>query len=280
MPRPKKLPALTPFTAAGFGILSRYTVMPWEDEREYQTLYQALIAAHDPVGPTEVHLVEELAGVMWRKQRHRQAEAALYRKEMEGLSSGNDYQQKKIIRSALVGKAPSYIAQQVGAGGTALTVAIGGQGAELVAQEQAAKTIQRAHRVVEQINNGAKYREALALLPENLRDEYETEYLNETLTYTEGGEDIDFTYEEKPADLAHYLTHEAIPRLEETALLQTYADDIAEQVKGEAVHAGKLEALGKYELALDRKLERTLAVLLKMQEIRKGGTWKPAQAAE
>lgn len=41
-----------------------------------------------------------------------------------------------------------------------------------------------------------------------------------------------------------------------------------------AFNTNKLEALGKYEQALDRKMGRTLAVLLKMQEIRKGGAWK------
>jgi hypothetical protein len=44
------------------GVLSRYTVLPWEDETEYQMLLTALVAEHAPEGPTEEHLVEELAG--------------------------------------------------------------------------------------------------------------------------------------------------------------------------------------------------------------------------
>src|SRR3712207_5407 len=74
---------LTRFNALRHGVLSRYTVLPWEDAAEYSTLLEALGAEHQPKGPTEEHLVEEIAGVMWRKRRLRLAEAASMRK---GLS--------------------------------------------------------------------------------------------------------------------------------------------------------------------------------------------------
>ena len=73
---------VTRFNALRHGILSRYTVLPWEDEAEYQTLLGALVAEHAPVGPTEEHLVEELAGIIWRKRRLRMAEAAVYREKL------------------------------------------------------------------------------------------------------------------------------------------------------------------------------------------------------
>ncbi len=36
----------------------------------------ALIEEHQPAGMTEVHLVEELAGIIWRKRRVLQVEGA------------------------------------------------------------------------------------------------------------------------------------------------------------------------------------------------------------
>ena len=69
----------TRFNALRHGVLSRYVVLPWEDGTEYRTLLDALAAEHAPDGPTEEHLVEELAGIIWRKRRLRMAEAALYR---------------------------------------------------------------------------------------------------------------------------------------------------------------------------------------------------------
>src|SRR5258705_236687 len=75
---------LTRFNALRHGILSRYTVLPWEDADEYQAIVAALVAEHGPQGPTEEHLVEELAGILWRKRRLRLAEAAAHRRGLEG----------------------------------------------------------------------------------------------------------------------------------------------------------------------------------------------------
>lgn len=80
---PASSTAVTRFNALRHGVLSRYTVLPWEDRQEYQSVLDALVAEHQPVGPTEEHLVEELAGILWRKRRLRLAEMATYQ---HGLS--------------------------------------------------------------------------------------------------------------------------------------------------------------------------------------------------
>ena len=74
---------VTRFNALRHGVLSRYTVLPWEDAGEYRALVEALAAEHAPRGPTEEHLVEELAGLIWRKRRLRLAEAAAHRRGLE-----------------------------------------------------------------------------------------------------------------------------------------------------------------------------------------------------
>src|ERR1700758_4359769 len=78
---------LTRFNALRHGVLSRYTVLPWEDMGEYRTLVEALAAEHAPQGPTEEHLVEELAGILWRKRRLRLAEAAAHQHGLEDALS-------------------------------------------------------------------------------------------------------------------------------------------------------------------------------------------------
>jgi hypothetical protein len=75
---------ITRFNALRHGMLSRYTVLPWEDADEYRALVAALVAEHAPQGPTEEHLVEELAGILWRKRRLRLAEAAAHRRGLDG----------------------------------------------------------------------------------------------------------------------------------------------------------------------------------------------------
>ena len=43
---------LTRFNALRHGILSRYTVLPWEDAEEYRAVVAALVAEHTPQGAT------------------------------------------------------------------------------------------------------------------------------------------------------------------------------------------------------------------------------------
>ena len=45
---------------------------------------------------------------------------------------------------------------------------------------------------------------------------------------------------------------------------------IREQAFGEALDPDKLERLGRYEVHLDRKLERTPAMLLRLKDLRQG----------
>ena len=79
----------TRFNALRHGVLSRHTVLVWGNEAEYQALLAALVAEHEPNGVTEEHLVEELAGIIWRKRRVRMAEAAVYREKLR--RSASDY---------------------------------------------------------------------------------------------------------------------------------------------------------------------------------------------
>jgi hypothetical protein len=74
---------ITRFNALKHGVLSRYTVLPWEDPEEYRSLLTALTEEYVPSGPTEEHLVEEVAGIIWRKRRLRLAEAAAHRRGLE-----------------------------------------------------------------------------------------------------------------------------------------------------------------------------------------------------
>jgi hypothetical protein len=71
------------FNALRHGVLSRYTVLPWENAEEYTVLLEALVTEHEPKGPTEEHLVEELAGVIWRKRRLRLGESAAYHRALK-----------------------------------------------------------------------------------------------------------------------------------------------------------------------------------------------------
>src|SRR5260370_42688585 len=89
---------ITRFNALRHGVLSRYTVLPWENADEYQAIVAALVAEHAPQGPTEEHLVEEIAGILWRKRRLRLAEAAAHRRGLDGTLASY----RETLKGALV----------------------------------------------------------------------------------------------------------------------------------------------------------------------------------
>src|SRR6476660_1247097 len=100
---------VTRFNALRHGVLSRYTVLPWEDAGEYHDLLEALAAEHAPEGPTEEHLVEELAGILWRKRRLRLAEAAAHRRGLEGTLASY----RETVKVALVHLDPTGQSERV-----------------------------------------------------------------------------------------------------------------------------------------------------------------------
>jgi len=93
---------ITRFNALRHGVLSRYTVLPWEVADEYHALVAALVAEHVPQGPTEEHLVEELAGIVWRKRRLRLADTAAHvtrHHELEARTHQTKHNHSKALAS-------------------------------------------------------------------------------------------------------------------------------------------------------------------------------------
>src|SRR6516165_7331262 len=85
------------FNALRHGVLSAHTVLPGENKAEYEALLSALAQEHAPHGPTEEHLVEEIAGIIWRKRRLRLAEAASYRGGLETIANPSSSTVKRAL---------------------------------------------------------------------------------------------------------------------------------------------------------------------------------------
>lgn len=246
---------ITRFNALRHGILSRYTVLPWEDADEYRALVAALVAEHRPQGPTEEHLVEELAGILWRKRRLRLAEAAAHRRGLNGTLA----LYRDTVKMALVHLDTTDQTERV-------VDAIRATDADTEADirdigDDEAMT-RRALDLLGSRRNDA-YEVALEVLREDTRDWW-ADVLGGDL---EGGE------EAATADtmgLRRFLDGEVLPWLETRKKELANRPLIREQAFGEALDADKLERLGRYEVHLDRKLERMLAMLLRLKDLRQG----------
>lgn len=247
---------ITRFNALRHGILSRYTVLPWEDAGEYQGLLAALAAEHRPQGPTEEHLVEELAGILWRKRRLRLAEAAAHRCGLNAALS--PYQDT--VRTALVHLDAGAPIERVV---DAVCATDRDTEAEMGDMESDEAMTLRALALLDAGRTDA-YQAAVGVLRDDTRKWWADVLARNPTELREG---------EKPATrdakgLRRFIEDEVLPWFETRRKELANRHLIREQAFGESLDPDKLERLARYEVHLDRKLERTLAMLLRLKDLR------------
>ena len=234
------------YNAMTHGILSRYTVLSHENHADYESLLQSLMDEHQPAGATEQHLIEELASTIWRKRRVLQAEGARINK---GL--------KESSRNAMT-VFPAAAPFELGMTGKGSDIRdimdLKPEHVEAI-QHQAREDIAATSKASTILRKLGDYDRALeALMPET-REFWQSSVDKEEYTADAAG-------------LEAFIDEHVIPVLyqQEKSARHHYA--IVNQAIGEGFHAYKLEQISRYETHLDRKFERTLAMLVKLRELR------------
>lgn len=237
------------FNAMKHGILSKLAVLAHEDHAEFADLLAALIDEHQPVAITERHLIEELATIIWRKRRVLLAEGA---KINDGLNSaiGNP---KSIVPSA----APF----QHGLSGehSDLRNLLNDTPQELGDRQRGAeRNLSAARKAGEILRNGGAnaYQAARRALSPGSREWWDERIADEENEAT-------------AESLAAFLREELDPFCFGVLQEAQFAPAIKAQALGEGLQVYRLEKLSRYETHLDRKFERTLAMLLKLKELRR-----------
>ena len=238
------------FNAMKHGILSRLAVLAHEDQAEFSDLLAALLDEHQPAGMTERHLIEELATIIWRKRRVLLAEGA---KINEGL---------KCTLGSPKSVIPSAAPFQRGLSGEntdlrdLLEVTSEENAESLRSAELDLAAEQKAAAILRKGGANAYQKARRALIPES-RDWWDEHVADEEHPATADGL-ADFI-RESLEPICHRMVQEA--RLTPAIKAQTL---------GEGLQAHRLEKLNRYETHLDRKFERTLAMLLKLKSLRGG----------
>lgn len=244
------------FNATRHGVLSRYMVLPWEDGDEYGALLAVFRQEHAPQGPTEEHLVEELAGIVWRKRRLRLAEAAAHRR---GLHRAMD-SYKETARVAL-----AHLQSGEGTEGVGEAVRDTPAGTDEAMRDlKADEAMSRRALGLLDTRRNDRYEAALAALREDTRA-----WWADILTYEP--DDLDegqAPFAANPDDLRRFIESEVVPWYERRRTELANRPLIRDQAFGESLDASKLEVLARYEVHLDRKLERMLTMLLRLRELR------------
>jgi hypothetical protein len=238
------------------GVLSRHTVLPWEDIAEYQALLRALVAEHMPDGPTEEHLVEELAGVIWRKRRVRMAEASVFRRKLRHKAT--DYNgSEHIVGAALL---PLTGVSEARANIPCAIAATATETARDLRDVRRDQAMAQAALNILKAEGPDAYGCALAALRADTRGYWE-DCLSDP-------PDDGLTYRATADALMAWIRHHWREWFEDPLLELKHRDAIRDQALGIAYAADDLEVPARYEVHLDRKLERTLAMLIRLQEVR------------
>jgi hypothetical protein len=239
------------FNAMKHGILSRLTVLAHEDRAEFDDLLAALLEEHRPSGMTEQHLVEELAAIMWRKRRVLLAEGAAIN---QGLRSVVHSRHDSPVSSA----APfeSGLTREETDLPNLLTA---GDGDIAERRRQAALDLAATRKAATILRKGGAraYERARRTLIQDSRDWWD-DYVAEE-QYPATAEALEEFIRQSLEPICIRLDQEA--RLIPAIQLQTL---------GEGLQVNRLEKLNRYETHLDRKFERTLAMLLKLKQLRAG----------
>ena len=238
------------FNAMRHGILSRYTVLAHESVDDYQALLTALAEDHQPTGATQVHLVEELAGIIWRKRRVLQAEGASINQGLKG--SARDAE--RVIPAA----APFEMG--LSGKGTDIRDLVGLTPQEVSQRQHDSQhdldATRKAAAILRRGGSTAHERALRALLPDS-RDWWRDSVGDKEFVETADG-------------LAEFIRKRLEPFCVQAEKEARHHEAIKAQAMGEGLQAYRLEKLNRYETHLDRKFERTLGMLLKLKELRRG----------
>jgi hypothetical protein len=139
-----------------------------------------------------------------------------------------------------------------------------------IAAIESRNALLRALEILREGNPGA-YKAALAELDDQTRTSWQERLTPERKRKRDGKYPAEASelLKADATSLKVYLDSFALPECVNQLICAENWSVFRMQVLGEALDCDKLERLGRYEVQLDRKLERMLAMLLRLQEFRR-----------
>ena len=237
------------FDAIKHGVLSRHIALPWEDRDAFEEILRGLLVEHQPQGPTAYHLVEDLAGVIWRKRRLLQAEGAAIRQRLHQVATG--YQHEQVGRYALAHKDEKIHAE--------VRDVIAHR---LPKPEDAKRELEMVERALATVSSGKRgaYEAALGLLDEDMLAAWEVEAVDE--------DDPEAGGYTRDADGLKEFLEATRDWLKGCIADAANAALVVDQVYGMAIDIRDLERIARLEAHLDAKLQRLLTLLRQMPKAR------------
>jgi len=247
------LPAATTLAPARPGPPGHPSLLPWEDPAAFAHLHEELVAEHRPAGPTQRHLVEQLGILLWRKRRVLAAERALHLAVLhQRLDADADSDDSTVADRALVCDAET--------------------SRHLSASRAVGSTVQADSRELQEISRDeAMTRQAWNALGQGTKSAYQAalnaldpstrQWWTDSVAAGSDG------WQPTAVSLRHFLETEVTQWYRQARAQLAHNPAIRQQAYGESFDPDRATKLQAYDLRLDRQIERTLAVLLKLQDV-------------
>ena len=245
----------TRLNAVRHGLSSNCEVLPWEDPRDLLVLKQRLIEEHKPNGLLEAQVIDDIAMIIFRKQRLYRAENALIVEHLGQTGSHHDLNKQADLLSAEsdLEKAKTAPFKEI-----------------LHPNEERDKEdLVDCQEIIEECQPildapEISYEEALQAMPQDFLQSWKTGLRNQ---FT----DKRFNrYTQTIDSLKTFLRERVI----ETVVADINIIKAKKQIREQAINLSyapsqKMEILRRYEAELDRSLSKKIDLLLKLQEKRR-----------
>jgi hypothetical protein len=247
-------------------------LLPWEDLQEFQALREAVHQEHRAKGPTETSLVDQLVWLDWRRRRLVVGERSAHMAALQDRLS-TEHKSAETVRRAMIDSDDKASKDELAPALSTLPDA----DRETLEDTDSDEAMTRRAIAILETGDPDAYDEALAAMRQDTANWWEDVVGDDEQTHPDGQQHADDTY--KPyarnrEQLLRFLTTETMPMHDTTRGQLARRPAIRLQAQGESLDPFRMNLLLTLDERLTRQFEKTLAMLLKLQEMR--STRKPA----
>lgn len=229
----------------------RLGLLPWESEKDFESLYQDYQQTYAPKGPAEVSLVEQLVWLDWRRRRLRLGERALHMASLHRNSSGERYD--RLSKRAL-------ILEDVSRPDTSSSAAIrSNDTADRASHEEWEDCLASAEKaeVILKEQGAEGFERAFTNLPEGTQEWFD-----------ELSEEDETRYPRNADGLQLFLTLEVFPYFRSSYQGAGAGPAIRLQAWGESLDPERADKLMALDERLMRQYEKAMGMFLKLKQLR------------
>ena len=232
-------------------------LLPWESPEDFQALQDGLFGDHKPKGATECLLVERLVWLAWRRRRMVLAERSLHLSTLHrelSYSDGKDIAKRALLTRGT--KRPTWEVRD------AIATDSDDDADQVSWNTSENEDISKAVAILEASPTKASIAAALECLREDSIEWWELILLDQDRDNTD-------TPKVRSERLLAFLTGELQKAMDEQVVRVEERPDVRLQAWGQSLDPLRSLKLMALDGELDRQFERTLGMLLKLQELRR-----------